>query len=75
MRGADFADIWRESNHAKVPAVRTTIDIDDALMRKAMRLSGLTTKKAVVEAALRLLIQTHSQRRIRRVANSSPPLA
>ena len=30
-------------------------------MRKAMRLSGLTTKKAVVEAALRLLIQTHSK--------------
>jgi Bacterial antitoxin of type II TA system, VapB len=41
--------------------MRTTIDIDDALMRKAMRLSGLTTKKAVVEAALRLFIQTHSQ--------------
>ena len=39
--------------------MRTTIDIDDALMRKAMGLSGLTTKKAVVEAALRLLIQTH----------------
>jgi Arc/MetJ family transcription regulator len=41
--------------------MRTTIDIDDTLMRKAMRLSGLATKKAVVEAALRLLIQTHSQ--------------
>jgi Arc/MetJ family transcription regulator len=41
--------------------MRTTIDIDDALMRKAMRLSGLTTTKAVVEAALRLLIQTRSQ--------------
>jgi Arc/MetJ family transcription regulator len=45
----------------------TTIDIDDALMRKAMRLSGLSTKKAVVEAALRLLIQTHSQGRIWRL--------
>jgi len=41
--------------------MRTTIDIDDALMRKAMRLSGLTTKKAVVEAALRLLVQTCSR--------------
>jgi Arc/MetJ family transcription regulator len=41
--------------------MRTTIDIDDTLMRKAMRLSGLTTKKAVVEAALRLFIQTHSK--------------
>jgi Arc/MetJ family transcription regulator len=38
----------------------TTIDIDDALMRKAKRLSGLTTKKAVVEAALRLYIRTHA---------------
>jgi Arc/MetJ family transcription regulator len=47
--------------------MRTTIDIDDNLMRKAMRLSGLTTKKAVVEAALRLLIQTHSQAGIRRL--------
>jgi len=46
--------------------MRTTIDIDDVLMRKAMRLSGLTTKKAVVEAALRLLIQTQSQVGIRR---------
>jgi Arc/MetJ family transcription regulator len=41
--------------------MRTTIDIDGALMRKAMRVSGLTTKKAVVEAALRLLIQTRSR--------------
>ncbi|MGD0212727.1 MAG: type II toxin-antitoxin system VapB family antitoxin [Terriglobales bacterium] len=41
--------------------MRTTIDIDDALMRKAMRLSGLTTKKAVVEAALRVLVQIRSQ--------------
>jgi Arc/MetJ family transcription regulator len=47
--------------------MRTTIDIDDALIRKAMRLGGLTTKKAAVEAALRLLIQTHSQVRIRRL--------
>jgi putative antitoxin of VapBC-like toxin-antitoxin system len=45
--------------------MRTTIDIDDALMRKAMRLSGLPTKKALVEADLRLRIQTHSQGRIR----------
>jgi len=47
--------------------MRTTIDIDDSLMRQAMRLSGLRTKKAAVEAALRLLIQTHSQAGIRRL--------
>jgi Arc/MetJ family transcription regulator len=47
--------------------VKTSLDIEDALMRKATRLSGLTTKKAVVEAALRLLIQTRSQAGIRRL--------
>jgi len=60
MEGKASVDISRESYNANTRTMRTTIDIDDALMRKAMRLSGLTTKKAVVEAALRLLIQTYS---------------
>jgi Arc/MetJ family transcription regulator len=47
--------------------MRTTIDIDDALMRKALRLSGLPTKKEVVEATLRLFVQTHSQVDIRQL--------
>jgi len=67
MGGADLADTSRDSNHAKALTMRTTIEIDDALMRKAMRLSGLTTKKEVVEAALRLFVQTHSQVGIRRL--------
>jgi len=36
-------------------------------MRKAMRLSGFITKKEIVEASLRLLIQTHSQVGLRRL--------
>jgi Arc/MetJ family transcription regulator len=47
--------------------VRTNIDIDDDLMRKAMRASGDRTKRAVVERALRLLVQTRGQARIRRL--------
>jgi len=47
--------------------VRTNIDIDDRLMQQAMRHSGAPTKKAAVEAALRLLVQTHSQSAIRRL--------
>lgn len=47
--------------------VRTNIVIDDRLMREAMRATGLTTKRAVVEAGLRLLIQTKAQSRIRRL--------
>jgi Arc/MetJ family transcription regulator len=47
--------------------VRTNIDIDDNLMRQAMRSSGASTKRATVEAALRLLVETHSQTSIRRL--------
>lgn len=44
--------------------MRTNIEIDDGLMAEAMKGSGLKTKKAVVEEALRLLIQIEGQRRI-----------
>jgi Arc/MetJ family transcription regulator len=47
--------------------MRTNIDIDDRLMRQAMRSSGARTKRAVVEEALRLLIQTSGQTSIRRL--------
>ena len=47
--------------------MRTNIDIDDRLMRQAMRCSGARTKKATVEAGLRLLAQTHAQGSIRRL--------
>jgi Arc/MetJ family transcription regulator len=47
--------------------MRTNIDIDDALMRRAMRSSGARTKRAAVEEALRLLVRTRDQRSIRRL--------
>lgn len=47
--------------------MRTNIDIDDRLMQQALRSSGARTKRAVVEEALRLLIQTRGQRSIRRL--------
>ena len=46
--------------------MRTNIEIDDQLMRQAMRSSGATTKKAAVEQGLRLLVQTRSQASMRR---------
>ena len=47
--------------------MRTNIDIDDRLMRQALRSSGARTKRAAVEAALRLLVQTRAQATIRRL--------
>ena len=44
----------------------TNIEIDDRLMRKAMQQSGKRTKKATVEAGLRLLVETYGQADIRK---------
>ncbi len=50
-----------------LPKMRTNIEIDDRLMRQAMRSSRARTKRAAVEAGLRLLIQTRAQATIRRL--------
>lgn len=47
--------------------VRTNIVLDDQLVSEAMRATGLRTKRAVVEAGLRLLLQVKSQASIRRL--------
>ena len=39
--------------------------IDDALMRDALRATGLKTKKAVVERGLMMLVRLHRQARIK----------
>jgi len=45
--------------------MRTNIVIEEDLMREAMTLTDLKTKKAVVEAGLRLLVQIKKQERLR----------
>lgn len=47
--------------------MRTNIDIDDRLMRQALRSSRAPTKRAAVEAGLRLLVQTRAQATVRRL--------
>jgi Arc/MetJ family transcription regulator len=47
------------------PLVHTNIDIDDSLILRAMKLTGLRTKKAVVEEGLRALIRLLDQREVR----------
>lgn len=37
--------------------MRTNIEIDDELLARAMKASGLSTKRATVEEALRLLVR------------------
>ena len=45
--------------------MRTNIVLDDALVEKALKLTGLKTKKAVVEEGLRTLIRLKEQERVR----------
>ncbi|MFQ5434638.1 MAG: type II toxin-antitoxin system VapB family antitoxin [Anaerolineae bacterium] len=45
--------------------MRTNIVIDEELMGQAKRLTGLKTKRAVVEEALRTLIQLKEQSQVR----------
>jgi Arc/MetJ family transcription regulator len=48
--------------------MRTNIAIDDELIRKALNLSGLKTKRAVAEAGLRMLIRVKEQEQILKLA-------
>jgi Arc/MetJ family transcription regulator len=45
--------------------MRTNIVIDEKLMSEALRLTGASTKRRVVEDSLRLMIQLKRQERIR----------
>lgn len=47
--------------------MRTNIDLDEALLSKAMRSSGLRTKRAVVQAALQLYVDIQGQTGIRKL--------
>ena len=44
--------------------MRTNIDIDDALMVEAQKVSGQPTKKQTVEEALRLMIRLRRQEEV-----------
>lgn len=45
--------------------MRTNIVVDDSLMAEALKLTNIKTKKAVVDQALKLLVQVKKQNAIR----------
>ncbi|MGP8253436.1 MAG: type II toxin-antitoxin system VapB family antitoxin [Terracidiphilus sp.] len=47
--------------------MRTNIDIDDKLMKQAMKATGATTKKGAVEAALLRVVQLKKQEGIKKL--------
>ena len=51
--------------------MRTNVVIDDRLMSRAIKSGGYRTKKSAIEAGLHLLVQVHSQKKLRRASRQS----
>lgn len=54
--------------------MRTTLNIDDSLYAKAVELSGIKEKSAVMREGLRALIERESARRLARLGGSEADL-
>lgn len=54
--------------------MRTTLIIDDEILSRARRLSGIAEKTAVVHAGLEALIARESARRLAALGGSEPAL-
>ena len=55
--------------------MRTTLALDDDLVREAQRLTGTSEKSALVRQALRALIERESARRLAQLAGTEPALS
>lgn len=54
--------------------MRTTLALDDELLAQAQRLTGTAGKSALVEQALKALIERESARRLADLGGSQPHL-
>ena len=54
--------------------MRTTINIDDELLAKAMKLTGPMDRTAVLSEGLRALIERESAKRLARLGGTQPTL-
>ena len=52
--------------------MRTTVTLDDALVKKAMAYTGITERSALIRAGLNLLVQREAARRLALLGGSDP---
>jgi Arc/MetJ family transcription regulator len=52
--------------------MRTTLNLDDDLVAKAQKLTGIGEKSALVKAALKALVERESARRLARMGGTEP---
>ena len=55
--------------------MRTTVNIDDELLARAQRISGVSEKAALLREGLRALIERESARRLAALGGSEKQLA
>ena len=55
--------------------MRTTVNIDDELMKAAQKLTGIEEKATLLRAGLKALIEQESARRLAALGGSEPQLA
>lgn len=54
--------------------MRTTLNIDDDLIKRAQELTGITEKTAIVKMGIEALIARESAKRLARLGGSDPEL-
>jgi len=54
--------------------MRTTVNLDEDLLREAQRLTGIKERNALIEEGLRRLVQIESGRRLARLGGTMPEL-
>lgn len=59
---------------AKGATLRTTVNIDEALLAKATRLAGPMDRSAILAQGLKALIERESAKRLARLGGSQPAL-
>ena len=55
--------------------MRTTVNIDDDLMKAAQKLTGIEEKAVLLRAGLQALIEQESARRLAKLGGSEPQLS
>jgi Arc/MetJ family transcription regulator len=62
----------RKAKLAEVKRTRTTVTLDDELVRKAQLFTGVTEKAALIREALTQLVQREGARRLAALGGSEP---
>jgi Arc/MetJ family transcription regulator len=61
--------------HHHEAGMRTTLNIDDTLVAKASRMTGITERTALLHEGLRALIERESAKRLARLGGTEPKVA